>query len=94
MTGWAAFTFKHKLRTGTLIFEVLKHFFEIFHHKRADQFKKKEDNLYPTDDGEPSQKSPGSSDETEGSGELGLLVPLNLIEGDRVKVDLDQLQCG
>ena len=68
--------------------------FEVVHHKRTDQLKKKEDDLYATDDGEPGEKSHGSSNKTEGGGELDLLVPLDLVEGGRVQVDLDKLQVG
>ena len=68
--------------------------FDKVHHKRTDQLHKKEDDLNATDDWEPSEKSHGSPNKTEGGGELDLLVPLDLVEGGRVQVDLDQLQCG
>ena len=68
--------------------------FDKVHHKRTDQLHKKEDDLYATDDGKPSEESHGSPNKTEGGGELDLLVPLDLVEGGRVQVDLDKLQCG
>ena len=68
--------------------------FDKVHQKWTDYLHKKEDDLYATDDGEPSEESHGSPNKTEGGGELDLLVPLDLVEGGRVKVDLDKLQCG
>ena len=62
------------------------------HHEWADQFDDKEDDLYATDDREPSEESHCSPNETEGGGELDLLVPLDLVEGGRVKVDLNKPQ--
>ena len=63
--------------------------FDVVHHKGTDQLEKKEDDLYATDDREPGQESHGSPNKTEGGGELDLLVPLDLVEGGRVEVDLD-----
>ena len=64
------------------------------HHEWADQFDDKEDDLYATDDWEPSEESHGPPNKTEGGGELDLLVPLDLVEGGCVEVDLDQPQSG
>ena len=76
-----------------LFFEFLKFFLEIFNNKSADQFEEEKDELNTTDDREPGEKSHGSPNKTEGGGELDLLVPLDLVEGGRVQVDLDKLQC-
>ena len=70
-------------------FEISCLLFDKVHHKWAAQLHKEEDDLYTTDDGEPGEKSHGSPNKTEGGGELDLLVPLDLVEGGRVKVDLD-----
>ena len=59
-----------------------------------DKFGQKADDLDPTDDGEPSEESHGASNETQLGLELDLLVSLDLVEGGRVKVDLDNLQLG
>ena len=67
--------------------------FDEIRHKWADQLHKKEDDLNATNDREPSEESHSSSNKTEGGGELDLLVPLDLVEGGRVQVDLDKLQC-
>ena len=53
----------------------------------------KEDDLDATDDGESSQESHGSSNETQLGLELDFLVELDVVEGCRVKVDLNQLKC-
>ena len=85
---------EEKLCLDTSSFETVHLLFDVVHHKRTDQLKKKEDDLDATDDREPSEESHGSPDKTEGGGELDLLVPLDLVEGGRVQVDLDQLQGG
>ena len=54
----------------------------------------KEDDLNTTDDGEPSEEPHGASDETQLSLHLDLLVSLDVVEGRRVKVDVDQVQTG
>ena len=54
----------------------------------------KVDNLDSTDDGESSEESHGASDETQLGLSLDLLVPLDLVVGGRVKVDLHQLEGG
>ena len=77
-----------------LFFEFLKFFLEIFNNKSADQFEEKKDELNTTHDGEPGEESHGSPNKTEGGGELYLLVPLDLVEGGRVQVDLDKPQRG
>ena len=53
----------------------------------------KEDNLNPTDDGEASEESHGASNETQLGLRLDLLVSLDVVEGGRVEVDLNQLDC-
>ena len=52
----------------------------------------KEDDLNTTDDGEPSEEPHGASDETQLGLHLDLLVSLDVVEGRRVKVDLNQLK--
>ena len=52
----------------------------------------KEDDLDATNDGEPSKEPHGASNETQLSLRLDLLVPLDLVEGGCVKVDLHQLE--
>ena len=52
----------------------------------------KEDDLDAADDGEPSEEPHGASDETQLGIDLYLLVSLHLVEGGRVKVDLNQLK--
>ena len=52
----------------------------------------KEDDLYATDDGEPSEEPHGASDETQLGLRLDLLVSLDVVKGRRVKVDLNQLK--
>ena len=62
--------------------------------KRADQPEKKEDDLNPADDRESREKSHGAPNEAELGLKLDPLVSLDLVEGGRVKVDLDHLQSG
>ena len=57
------------------------------------QPEEKEDDLDPTDDGEASQESHGASNETKLGLCLDLLVSLDVVEGGRVEVDLNQLDC-
>ena len=52
----------------------------------------KEDDLDATDDGEPSEETHGASNETQLGLRLNLLVSLDVVEGRRVKVDLNQLK--
>ena len=54
-----------------------------------DKFEKEEDDLNSTHDGKPSEESHGASNQTKLGLKLDLLVPLDLVEGGRVKVDLD-----
>ena len=54
----------------------------------------KEDDLDAADDGEPSEKPHGASNETKLGLHLDLLVPLDVVKGRRVKVDLHQLEGG
>ena len=58
----------------------------------VDQPEEKEDDLDPADDGEPSEEPHGASNETQLGLRLDLLVSLDVVEGCRVKVDLDQLK--
>ena len=60
--------------------------------ERGDQPEQKEDDLDSTDDGEASQESHGASNETQLGLQLDLLVSLDVVEGGRVKVDLDKLK--
>ena len=57
-------------------------------HKVINNFPQKVSNLCSTDDGEPSEESHGASDETQLGLGLDLLVPLDVVKGRRVKVDL------
>ena len=54
----------------------------------------KEDDLDPADDGEPGEEPHGASDEAQLTLDLDLFVPLDVVEGRRVKVDLHQLKRG
>ena len=58
------------------------------------QPEEKEDDLDTADNGESSEESHGASDETQLGLSLDLLVPLDLVVGGRVKVDLHQLEGG
>ena len=60
----------------------------------ADQLEKKEEDFDPTYDGEASEEPHGASNETQLGLHLDLLVSLNVVEGRRVKVDLNQLEGG
>ena len=53
----------------------------------------KEDGLHPADDGKASEESHGASNETQLGLRLDLLVSLDVVEGGRVEVDLNQLDC-
>ena len=61
-------------------------------HIAEEKFNNKTDELNTTDDGESSQESQSPSKEAQLGFKLDLLVPFNLVEGGRVKIDLDQLQ--
>ena len=67
-------------------------FFTLGNLNGGDQLEQKEDDLDTADDGEPSEEPHGASDETQLGLRLDLLVPLHLVEGGRVKVDLHQLK--
>ena len=56
------------------------------------KFGRKEDNLNPANDGEPREESHRASNETQLGLHLDLLVSLDVVEGRRVKVDLNQLK--
>ena len=56
------------------------------------QPEQEEDDLNPTDDGEATEKPQGASDHAQLGVELHLLVSLDVVEGGRVKEDLNQLQ--
>ena len=58
----------------------------------VDQPEEKEDYLDATDDGEPSEETHGATDEAQLGLRLDLLVPLYVVEGGRVKIDLNQLK--
>ena len=58
----------------------------------TNQPEEKEDNLDPADDGEPREEPHSASDETQLGLRLDLLVSLDVVEGRRVKVDLNQLK--
>ena len=61
--------------------------------KRPDDLDKKENELDAADDGEPTQEPHGASDETQLGIKLDFLISFYLVEGCRVKVDLNQLEC-
>ena len=67
-------------------------FFTLGNLNGGDQLEQKEDDLDTADDGKPSEEPHGASDETQLGLRLDLLVPLHLVEGGRVKVDLHQLE--
>ena len=68
--------------------------------KRSDEYlvrcavwpEEKEDDLDAADDGEPGEEPHGASNETQLGLRLDLLVSLDVVEGRRVKVDLNQLK--
>ena len=55
------------------------------------KFGTEEDDLNSTHDGKPSEESHGAANQTELGLKLDLFVPLDLVEGGRDKVDLDQV---
>ena len=60
--------------------------------ERSKYLEQKEDDLDTTDDGESCQKSHGASNQTQLGIKLDLLVSLHVVEGCRVKIDLDELE--
>ena len=62
--------------------------------KRPDDLDKKENELDAADDGESSEEPHGASDQTELGVKLDFFVSFYLVEGCRVKVDLDQVKRG
>ena len=64
---------------------------DLSNHKKPEEVV---DDFNSAKDGEASEKSHGASYETQLGLELDLLVPLDLVEGGCVKVDLDNLQLG
>ena len=66
----------------------------MFPQERGNEFEEKEDNLNATDNRESSQESHGATNETYSCGEINFCVPFYLVKGGRVKVDMDQFQCG
>ena len=57
----------------------------------SDELNQKIQDLYTTDDGEPSEESHGASYETQLALELDLSVSLYLVVGRRVEEDVDKL---
>ena len=57
----------------------------------VDQPEEKEDDFDAADDGEASEESHGASDKAQLGLRLDLLVPLDVVEGCRVKVVLQKL---
>ena len=53
----------------------------------------KENELNPADDGAACEESHGASNETQLGLCLDILVSLDVVEGGRVEVDLNQLDC-
>ena len=68
--------------------------FANFNDNFVGQPEEKEDDLNPADDGESSEESHGSSDETQLGFGLDLFVSLNVVKGCRVKIDLHHQNCG
>ena len=62
--------------------------------ERENPFGSKVENLNPTEDGEASEEPHGAADEAELGLQGHLHIPLYLVIGGRVEVDLDQLQGG
>ena len=60
---------------------------------KSGQPKEKEDDLNPADDGESREESHGSTNQAQLGLCLDLLVSLDVVEGGRVEVDLNQLDC-
>ena len=58
----------------------------------SDELNKKIQDLYTTDDGEPSEESHGASYETQLALELDLSVSLDLVVGCRVEENVDKLK--
>ena len=58
----------------------------------SDELFKKIQDLYTTDDGEPSEESHGASYETQLALELDLSVSLDLVVGCRVEENVDKLK--
>ena len=59
-------------------------------HAPVEEFAQEEDDLDAADDGESRKEPHRASDETQLGLGLDLLVPLNVVEGCRVKVDPDK----
>ena len=53
----------------------------------------KVDDFNSTDDGEASEETHGASDGADLSFKVSFLIPLDLVEGSRVKEDLHKLKC-
>ena len=53
----------------------------------------KVDDFNSTDDGEASEETHGASEGADLSFKISFLIPLDLIEGSRVKEDLHKLKC-
>ena len=62
--------------------------------KWHDELDEKGDNLHTTDDREPCQKSHGASNQADLGVKLDLLVSLYVVKRRRVKIDLNELDCG
>ena len=62
--------------------------------KRPKEPEQEDDDLNTTDDRKSCQKSHGASNQAQLCVVLDLFVPLNVVKGCRVKIDLDELNCG
>ena len=71
-----------------------QNFLILCNSKRPDDLDEKENELDAADDGEPTQEPHGASDQTQLGVELDFFVSFYLVEGCRVKVDLDQVKRG
>ena len=60
----------------------------------VEQLNQQENDLDAADDGKPTKEPHCAPDETQLGLSLDLLVPLDLVVGGRVKVDLHQLEGG
>ena len=60
--------------------------------KRTEKLSNKVNDFHPTEDGEASEKSKGASDKSKLSLNGHLDIPIDLVIGQCVKVDLEEVQ--
>ena len=81
----------HSLIVSFVFHLVADHLFAT-RHAPVEEFAQEEDDLDAADDREPRKEPHRASDETQLGLHLDLLVSLDVVEGRRVKVDVDQVQ--